>query len=146
MIITLGNHKSSEDNLEGQRWIVRYIENKIGKTQATLLTFIFLIPGSTTFTNFSQVSSSIYAALFGTTHDPSCNPYIVTKLVPLSLWCTFPPLPEVSLDHSHLLYSQPEELLLKTLSHCNFFHSGVCLCAQEPLAHPHYKGSRFHLN
>ena len=35
------NQKSSEDNLEGHRWRVRYIENKIGKTQAKLITFIF---------------------------------------------------------------------------------------------------------
>ena len=28
------------------------------------------------------------------------------------------------MDHSHLLHSQPEELLLKTLSHCNSYHGG----------------------
>ena len=91
MNTTLVNHKSSEDNLEVQRLRVRYIENKIGKKQATLLTFIFLIPGATAFTTFSQVSSSIYAYLFVITQDNSGNPYIFTKLVTLSLGCTFAP-------------------------------------------------------
>ena len=63
----------------------------MGKTQATFLFFIFLVPGATTFTTFTQVSSSIYAAFFGITQDPSGKTYIVTKLVPLSLGCTFAP-------------------------------------------------------
>ena len=70
-------------------WIVIYIENKIRKTQATLLTFIFLIPGATTFATFAQVSSSVYAALFGITQDLSGNPFLVIKFVPLSLGCNF---------------------------------------------------------
>ena len=77
--------------MEGQIWIFRYIENKIGKTQATLITFVFLIPEATTFTYLAQVSSSIYAALFGITQDTSGNPYLVTKLVTLSLGCNFVP-------------------------------------------------------
>ena len=63
--------------------VVRYIDNKIVKSQATLLTFIFLIPGATSFTTFSQVYSSMYAALFGITQDSSVNPCIVTKLATL---------------------------------------------------------------
>ena len=85
MNTTLGYHKLSENNLEGQRWIVRYIYDKIGKIQATLITSIFLIPGATTFTTFARVSSSMYAALFGITQDPSGNLYLVTKLVHMSL-------------------------------------------------------------
>ena len=42
---TYGNHISSVDYLEGQIWRVRHKNNKIGKTQATLLTLIFIIPG-----------------------------------------------------------------------------------------------------
>ena len=67
----------------------KYIINILKK--ATLLTSIFLIPGSAYFTTFAQVSSSMYAALFGITQDPSGNPYLVTKLLPLSLGCTFVP-------------------------------------------------------
>ena len=67
------NHVLSVDNLEGQIWIVRYIENKIGKTQATLLTFVFLIQGATNFTTFYQFSPSMYAALLGITQDTSGN-------------------------------------------------------------------------
>ena len=85
------NHISSAYKFEGQRWRVRYIENKIFKTQATLLTLIFLIPGATTFTTFNQVSSSIYSNFFGITQDPSINLYLVTKLVPLSLGCNIFP-------------------------------------------------------
>ena len=85
------NHKSFEDNLEVQRWIVRYIENKIGKTQATLLTLIFLIPGAATFIDFAKVSLSMNDVFLGITQDTYENPYLVTKLVPLRLWCTFSP-------------------------------------------------------
>ena len=46
---------SSAENLEGHRLIVRYIENEIGKTEATLLTLIFIIPGATTLITFYQV-------------------------------------------------------------------------------------------
>ena len=56
MITTDVNHISSAENLEGKIWIVRYMENKIGKAQATLLNLVFLRPGVTTFTTFAQVS------------------------------------------------------------------------------------------
>ena len=68
------NHKSSEENLEVHRWRVIYIDNKMGKTQATLLTFIYLIPGDIAFTTFNQVSSSMYATLFEITQDNSGDP------------------------------------------------------------------------
>ena len=58
---------SSADNLEKKIWIVRYIENKIGKAPETLLYFTVIIPGATTFTIFAQISSSFYDALFGMT-------------------------------------------------------------------------------
>ena len=45
--------KFSADNLEVKIWIVRCIENKIVKIQATLLISIFLIPGATIITIFS---------------------------------------------------------------------------------------------
>ena len=67
------------------------MENKLRKTQATLLTFNILIPGDTTFTIFSQVSSSMYADLLEITQDPSVNLYLVTRLVSMSLGCIFPP-------------------------------------------------------
>ena len=59
---TTGIHKSSTDNFEGHRWTVTYIYiyNKIGKTQAILLTLIFLIPVANTLTTFYQVSSYMY--------------------------------------------------------------------------------------
>ena len=41
-----------------------------GTKLVTRYGFPFLIPGATTFTTFVQVSSSIYAALFGITQDP----------------------------------------------------------------------------
>ena len=66
-------------------------ENKIEQTKATFLTAIFLIPGATTFTTFAQVSLYMYDDLFGITQDPSINKYLVTKLLPLRLGCTFVP-------------------------------------------------------
>ena len=88
MPITHGNKNSFENKLEWQRWIFRYVENKIGKTQATPLTYILLIPSANTFTTFSQVSSYMHTTLFGIIQDTSDIPYIVTKLLPLSLGCT----------------------------------------------------------
>ena len=41
------------------------------KTQATLITFIFLIPGANTFTTLDQISSYMYALLFEITKDTS---------------------------------------------------------------------------
>ena len=69
--------------MEGQKRRVRYVENKIGKTEASLLTFIFLIPGDTTFTTFTQVSSSMYNALFGITHVITLVHAKMIKLMPL---------------------------------------------------------------
>ena len=71
--------------MERQIWRVIYMYNKIGKTQATILTLIFIIPGATTFTTLNQVSSSMYASLFEKTHDHSVHLYLVTKLLPMSL-------------------------------------------------------------
>ena len=88
MTTTQGNHILCAENLEGQIYRVIYIDNKIGKTQATFLTFIFLIPGTNNLTTFPQTSSSMYYSLFEFTQNISGNPYLVTKLVPLSLWCT----------------------------------------------------------
>ena len=129
-----------------QIWIVRYIENKIGKTQALLLTFIFLIPWDTTFTTFDEVSSSMYAALFGITHFPSGNPYLVTKLVPLSLCCTFSPFATNITGPFSPAALPTRSTVIENLESLNFFHGGVYLCSQEPLARTHYKGSRFHPN
>ena len=106
--------------MEVHRWTVICIENKIGKTQATLITFIFLIPGAITFTAFAQLSSSMYTDLFGTTQDPSDNPYLVTKLLPLNLGCTFAPFSINITGTFTPLQSQPEVLLLITLSNYNF--------------------------
>ena len=87
---TEGNHTSSVENLEVQRWRVIDIDNKIGKTQATLFNFVFLIQGSITFTTFTQVPPSMYYAVFKITLDDPVNMYLVTNLVPLFLGCTFP--------------------------------------------------------
>ena len=89
MTTTLGHHKSYEENLEVHRWRVRYIDNKIGRTQATLLPLIYLISGDNNFTTFAQVLLSMYADLFGITQYPSGNTYLVTKLLHLSLGCNF---------------------------------------------------------
>ena len=70
---------------------VRYTENKAGKTQATLLTLTFLIPGDNNLSTLSQVPSSIYVNLFGIKKYPSENTYLVTNLLPLSIGCTFVP-------------------------------------------------------
>ena len=85
---TQRNHISSVESFERQIWIVIYIENRIGKTQATLLTFIFIIPGATTFTTFTQVSPSMNYDSFVITQDNFSNTYLVTNLVPLILACT----------------------------------------------------------
>ena len=126
MTTTYGNHVSSEDNLEGHIWIIRYIENKIGKTQATLITLIFLIPGTNTFTKFSQVSSSMYASFFRNHtrsfwQSLSSNQVVISD--PRVHICTLP------LDRSYPLQSQPGGLLLKTLSHCTFLLGGVYICS-----------------
>ena len=89
MTTTQVNHISPEDNLRVQICSVRYIFNKTDKTQTKLITFIFIIPGSTTFTSFAQVLSSMYADLFGITLDLFYNLYLVTKLITLRLWFTF---------------------------------------------------------
>ena len=88
---TLGSQKPYADNLEGQRCIFIYVENKIEQTKETFLTAMFLIPRATTSTTFSQVLSSMYAALFEITQDISGNQYLVTKFLPLRLWCNFVP-------------------------------------------------------
>ena len=67
MITNDVNLISSANNLERKIWIDIYIENKIGKAQATLFNFTFIILGATTFTTFAQVSSTFYDALFGDT-------------------------------------------------------------------------------
>ena len=85
---TYDGFKSHANVTEGLNF---FVENKIYQTKAAFLTSIFLIPGATTFTTFAQVSSSMYAALFGITQDPSGNPFLVTNLLPLSLGCTFVP-------------------------------------------------------
>ena len=88
MTTTQVNHISPEDILIVQICSVKYIFNKTDKAQAKLITFVFIIPGSTTFTSFAQVLSSIYADLFGITLDLFYNPYLVTKLITLRLWFT----------------------------------------------------------
>ena len=85
MTTTQKNKISYVDNFEGNIWVVIYVQNKIDKAQVSFLTLIFIILGSTTFNNFSQASSSMYAAFFGITQDPYLNPCLFTKLVPLSL-------------------------------------------------------------
>ena len=141
---TLGNHKSSEENLEGQIWIVRYIENKIRKTQATLLILMFIIPGDTSLTNFYQVSSYMYAALFGITHDPSGNPYLVTKLVPMRLGYTFLPFYRNITGPFTPDTLSTQGTVTENLESLQFFHGRVYLCLQEPLGHPYYNGSSSH--
>ena len=91
MPTTEANHISFAENLEGKILRVRYVENKIGKTQATLIKTVFIIPGATTFTTFTQFSSFTYAILFGITQDPSGNPYLVINLIYLSLGYNFLP-------------------------------------------------------
>ena len=106
-------------------WIVRYIENEIGKTQATLITFIFLIPGADTFVTFVQVPSSMYYALFGITQDPSVNPYIVTKFLPLSLGWTFV-LFNRNITESFTPAGIPiQRTVIENLDSLNFFIEGL---------------------
>ena len=115
-------HVSYADNLELQIWKVRYIENKIGKIQATFLTFVFIIPGSAIFTTFFQVSSSMYAGFFVITQNISRNPHLVTRLVSLSLgWTKLPFYINIAgpLTSSEISI---QRALLKTLIHCNCFH------------------------
>ena len=73
-------------------YIYSYIYTEQAKHKSTFPIFIFLISVSINFITFAQVSSSMYAALFGITQDSYGNPYLVTKLVPLILGCTKLPL------------------------------------------------------
>ena len=82
------------------------------KTQSTLLTLIILVTGAITFINFAKISSSMSAALFGITQDPSGNPYLVTKLLPLILGCTSVPFVRTITGPLQTLNSQPKGLLL----------------------------------
>ena len=66
-------------------------DNKIGKTQEKLFTFILIIPGATTFITFYQVTSSMYITLFVITQDASVNLHLFTKLLLMNLGCTKPP-------------------------------------------------------
>ena len=60
----------------------------MGKTRATFLTSIFLIPEASTFVTFDQFPSSMYNDFFEITQDVSDNPYCLIKLVTMSLGCT----------------------------------------------------------
>ena len=146
MTKTLVNHKSPEENLEWQIWIVRYIENKIGKTQGTLLKFIFLIPGTTTFNTLFQVSSSMYYAFLGITQDNSGNTYLVTKLISLILGCNFIPFSRNITGPFTLAALPIRSNVTENIDKLKFCQDRVYLCSQEPLGHPNYKGSRFHPN
>ena len=88
------------------------------KTKEAFPTYFFLIPGATTFTTFVQASSSMYDALFVTTQDPYGNPYLVTKLLPISLGftCVFFGKDITGAIHTRCT-PNPKGLLLKTLIH-----------------------------
>ena len=120
------NNISSSENLEGHRCRVTYIEDRIFKTKATLLTFVFLIPGATTLTTFSQVLSPMYYALFVITQYPSVNLHIVTKLALLSQGCT------KSLFARNItgLYTPAALPTQRTVSNFNCFHGGAYLFTQ----------------
>ena len=57
----------------------------MGKIQARFLTLIFMIPGNTTFSTFTQVSSFMYADFFGIKQYTYGNINLVNKLVPMIL-------------------------------------------------------------
>ena len=40
-----GHHTSSEEKIEIQRWVIQYIENKIGNIQESLRASLIIVPG-----------------------------------------------------------------------------------------------------
>ena len=110
--------------MKWHKWGVRYIDNKLGKTQETSLTLNILIPGATNLTTFVKVSSSMYAALFGIRPNPSGNMYLVTKLVPLRLECTRLTFSRNVTRPFTSANSQYKRLLLKNLGNYNVFMVG----------------------
>ena len=127
---TQGKQISYADNFEEGRWIIIYIYNKIRNTQETLLAFIFIISGGTTFTTSSQVSSSIYTSFFGIKQYPSGNMYQLTKLKPLSPGCNKVPLSSNTTGTCTPTAYPIEVFKLKILIHCNFFQGREVHCSQ----------------
>ena len=88
----------------------------------------------------------MYATLFVITQDPFGNTYLVTKLLTLRLGFTFFPFSiNITLPFTPATLST-QRTVIENVDSLQFFHGRVYLCYQEPLAHPHYKGRRFHPN
>ena len=85
----------------------------------------------------------MYATFFGITQDPSGNPYLVTNLVVLILGCTFAPFTRNITWPLTPAVLPTRRTVIENLELLDFFHGGVYLCSQEPLAHLHNKGRRF---
>ena len=139
MPTTLGSHKSSSENLEEQRCRFKSNKSKISHRH-------FLIPGATTFITFSQVSSSLYAALFGITQDTSGNPYLVTKFLPLILGCNFFPF-AINITGPFTPSALPNQrIAIENLESLQFLSWWGLLLLPIFLTLYHYKGRRFFPN
>ena len=86
----------------------------------------------------------MYTALFGIKKYPSGNSYLVTKLVPLILGCTFVPFVRNITGPFTTAALPTRRTVIENLESLQFCHGGVCLFSQEHLAQPNCNGRRFH--